>query len=99
MRRLINVAQWPAIVVFLAAGALAVIFAFVTVNLFTVTKANIDFIKRHGALAISEGALVQLAGLILWGLVALATWVGFKICETELIARYRRWVARGDGDS
>ncbi len=94
MRRLVNVAQWPAIIVFLAAGALAVIFAFVTVNLFSVAMANVGFIKRHGPLAISEGALVQLAGLMAWGLVALATWIGFKICEADLITRYRQWVSR-----
>ena len=96
-----DLGRWPAILVFALAGATAVAFAFVTVNLFAQAMANVDFIRRHGLMAIEEGALVQLGGLVGWGLLALVTFLAFKACEVELLFRYHAWAERrrdGAGD-
>lgn len=77
-----------------AAGLAAVAFAFVTVNLFAQAMANLRFIERHGWEALRSGALVQLAELAGWGLLALLAYLLFKLCEVELVTRYFRW-ARG----
>ena len=87
----LDIKRWPGVFVFLLAGGAAACFAFVTVNLFGHAMASRDFIRKFGWLAIENGALWQVAELILWGSVALACWVTFKICETDLGRRYHRW--------
>ena len=56
-----------------------------------------NFIAEHGQLALREGALVQLAELAFWGLLALLTYLAFKICEVELVFRYFRRAGRVTG--
>lgn len=94
MKYLFNVTRWPGLLVFATAGAMTVSFAFITVNLFSTAMANLSFIQRHGWMAVAQGALWQLAGLIFWGFLALLSYVIFKICETELVIRYRHWADR-----
>jgi hypothetical protein len=92
-----DLGRWPAILVFALAGATRSILC----NLFAQAMANVDFIRRHGLMAIEEGALVQLGGLVGWGLLALVTFLAFKACEVELLFRYHAWAERrrdGDGD-
>ncbi len=91
---LFDLSRWPGIVVFVFAGATAVAFAFITANLFSQAMANLNFIQRHGLVAIQEGALVQLAQLIFWGILALLTFLAFKACEVELLYRYHDWTDR-----
>lgn len=91
----LEVTRWPGALLFAVAGLSAVVFAFVTVNLFALAMANLSFIERHGLAAIREGALIQLAGLVAWGVLALAAYLVFKICEVELTFRYFRWAGRG----
>lgn len=86
-----NLARWPGLLVFAMAGLSAVVFAFVTVNLFSQAMANFSFIERHGWLAIQEGALLQLAHLTFWGVLALIFYLLFKACEVELVFRYFHW--------
>ncbi|MCH2078560.1 MAG: hypothetical protein MK180_17085 [Rhodobacteraceae bacterium] len=88
---LFDIKRWAGILVFFLAGGAAACFAFVTVNLFDHAMASRDFIRKFGWLAVENGALWQVAELIVWGSVALACWVTFKICETELGLRYHRW--------
>ena len=82
--------------VFACAGLMAVALAFASVNLFQHGMANLDFIRRHGLVAIREGALVQLALLTLSGAFALVCYLGFKFCEVELSIRFRRWATGTD---
>lgn len=91
---LINLTRWPALAVIGLAGLSAVALAFISVNLFAIAMANLDFIQRHGLVALREGALVQLLQLTGTGLVALTCYLVFKICEAELVFRYFRWAGR-----
>lgn len=80
--------------VLVIAGILTVIFAYATLNLFQMSMANIGFIREYGWIAVMEGALWQLAQIILSAAVALLSYVGFKICESELVRRYQNWQNR-----
>ncbi len=88
---LFDLGRWPGLLVLALAGASAVSFAFITVNLFQQAMANLQFIQRHGLVAIEAGALVQLGQLILWGVLALFNFLVFKACEVELLFRYHEW--------
>ncbi|MGJ8584671.1 MAG: hypothetical protein ACSHXD_11290 [Marinosulfonomonas sp.] len=91
---LFNLTRWPSILIFLLAGAATVIFAFVTVNLFSYAMANVGFLRKAGFDAIRHGALIQVVELMFWGGIALVCWVVFKICEHILVERYLSWAAR-----
>ena len=58
--------------------------------------ANVGFLRKFGLEAVRHGALVQALELVLWGGVALACWVTFKICEHVLVDRYLSWASRPD---
>ncbi len=66
---------------FSALGALA------SYNIFVQLAANFRFLGEHGVMAIMEGALVQLGGLLVSGYFALAMYLGFKACEHVLMDR------------
>jgi hypothetical protein len=83
--------RYPAIIVLLLAGILTVIFAYATLNLFQMSMANIGFLRQYGWIAIQEGALLQLAQIIGSAAIAMLSYIGFKICETELVRRYHNW--------
>jgi len=80
-----------ALVVLLIAGVFTVIFAYATLNLFQMSMANIRFIREFGWTAVMEGALFQLLQIALSGAVAMTSYIGFKICESELVHRYHNW--------
>lgn len=80
--------------VLIIAGLFAVIFAYATVNLFQVSMANIRFLREFGWIAVQEGALIQLLQIIGSGGVAMLAYIGFKICESELVRRYNNWQSR-----
>ncbi|MDU8927955.1 hypothetical protein RXV86_11220 [Alisedimentitalea sp. MJ-SS2] len=94
MKQLIRISGYPAILVFLLAGASITIVGFATYNLLQMGMANLRFIGEHGWLALRTGAFVQLLQLLLYGAVALFFFILFKICESELVIRYRRWMDR-----
>ena len=87
----LDISRWPGILVFLLAGLTAVLFALVTVNLFTEAMASLRFLRQFGWTAIEHGALRQAAELLINGALALFLWLVFKCCEAELTDRYRRW--------
>lgn len=89
--QILNITRWPLLLVFLGAGATATLLAFSSINLFALALANFGFLRDAGWDAIRHGALRQTGGLAVNGAVALACWLGFKVFETELILRYRRW--------
>jgi len=68
-----------------------VIFAYATLNLFQMSMANIRFIREFGWTAVMEGALFQLLQIAFSGAVAMTSYIGFKICESELVHRYHNW--------
>lgn len=82
------------IVVLLIAGVLTVVFAYATLNLFQMSMANIGFIRDYGWTAIMEGALWQLLEITVSAAIALLSYIGFKICESELVRRYHIWQNR-----
>jgi hypothetical protein len=86
--------RYPAAVVLLLAGMLTVVLAYATLNLFQVSMANIRFLREFGWIAIEEGGLLQLAQLIFCAIVAMLSYIGFKICEIELVHRYHDWQNR-----
>ena len=88
---LLNVNRWPSLIIFVFAGAVFTLFAFVTVNLFSQAMASLNFIRKFGSEAIRHGALWQVMELTLWGALSLGCWLAFKICEGELVGRYGRW--------
>ena len=91
--RILNITLWPAVLVFFAAGVAAVLSAFATINLFGEAMANIAFLAGFGLEAVRLGALWQMFSLTIWGAAALAGFLVFKICEIELVQRYRTWAA------
>lgn len=76
-------------VLFLAMGAFAALFAWNSYNLIHLAMENYRFIRQFGAVAIMEGGLRQLAELIAYGYLSLAFYMGFKVCEVELVNRWR----------
>lgn len=95
---LLNVTRWPSLIIFVFAGAVFTLFAFVTVNLFSQAMASLTFIRKFGSEAIRHGALWQVLELTLWGALSLGCWLAFKICEGELVGRYGKW-SRRDGEA
>ena len=86
--------RYPVVAVLLIAAALTVIFAYATLNLFQMSMANTRFLREYGWLAVQEGALLQLLQIIGSGIVAMVAYIGFKICESELVRRYNNWQSR-----
>jgi hypothetical protein len=93
IRALLNLSRYPALLVFVAMGACATLFAWSSFNLFHLAMANISFLQAHGIMGIMDGGFRQLAGLVFQGAVALLCYLGFKACEVELVNRWR-----GGGD-
>ncbi|WP_152912290.1 hypothetical protein [Candidatus Rhodobacter oscarellae] len=76
------------------AGLAIACFALITVNLFTQAMAALEFIREFGAVAIMHGALWQVAELLVWGAMSLASWLAFKVSEHALEERYLTWARR-----
>jgi hypothetical protein len=91
LKRLLRLSRYPAILVFFLAGALAILLAFSSYNLFQMGMANLHFIERYGRTALAEGALWQLVEILGYGTISLLCYLGFKACETDLMTRFRRW--------
>ena len=94
MKRLFQISRYPSVLVFLLAGVSVVVFAFQTYNLLQMGMANLRYIREHGLLALQTGALIQLLQLMFFGAIALFFFLVFKVCESELVIRYRRWMER-----
>jgi len=91
MVRLLRISRLHWLVVFVLAGIFAAAFAFSTYNLFHLSMANLDFLKKYGLVAIQEGALGQTTEIAIGGAVALFFFLRFKICERKLVTRYFDW--------
>jgi hypothetical protein len=91
MARLIRISRLHWLVVFVMAGVFAAAFTFATYNLFHLSMANLDFLRKYGLLAIQEGALGQTIEIAAGGALALFFFLGFKVCERDLVNRYFDW--------
>lgn len=94
MKRLFDISGFHALFIFMLAGVALVVVAYATFNLVDMSMANIAFLRRHGLEAATLGALVQFLEILVTATVALAFFLVYKICESELIARYRLWTRR-----
>ena len=94
MKRMFDISRYPGIAVFVLAGLSIVIVTFASYNLVQQGMANLRYIGEFGWLALQTGALVQLLQLLAYGAVALFFFILFKICESELVIRYRNWKDR-----
>ena len=94
MKRILSLSRWSAILVFALAGIFGIALAFSSYNLLTYAMRNLEFLGEHGLEALRLGGGVQLLQILGNGCVALASFIGFKACETELIKRYNDWQKR-----
>lgn len=94
MKPMLNLRRYPLVLVFLAAGSLAIILALLSVDLVRMTVANLDYLRRTGVMGIMDGGLRQLVELALKGSAGLLCYFGFKLCEAEVTRRYRNWLDR-----
>ena len=69
---------------FLVLGLAFFVFGAGTFNIFMLISANLDFIARHGWVALMDGAARQLAELVVTGYLSMAAYVVFKACEYRL---------------
>lgn len=79
-------AYHPVLTLFLM-GLFALGFGIISLNIFAMLHANFGLISRHGAMALLDGALLQLIELVLYGYLALVLYVMFKACEFILVRR------------
>lgn len=79
---------------FLLAGVFAALFAWSSYNLFQTAMANLNLLRSHGWAAAMDGGAWQLLTLVLNGYLSLTLYLGFRVCEDELI---RRWRSRRTG--
>lgn len=86
--------RYPAIVVLMLGGVFTVILAYATLNLFQMSMANIRFLREFGWTAVMQGGLVQLSQIVICAVAAMLSYIGFKICESELVHRYHEWQNR-----
>ena len=69
-------------------GVSFVVFGMASLNLIHILGANLGFLSTYGWDAVrEEGALLQLAGLVVNGAVAAACYIAFKLCEKVLVER------------
>ena len=94
MKRLFSLSRYPALLVFALAGVFGVVLAFVSVNLLTLAMRNFEFLGEHGWEALRLGGALQLLQIFGSSLVALAAFIGFKACESDLVRRYNDWQKR-----
>jgi len=71
-------------------GVFALAFGLLSLNLFMILRANIGLIARHGAMALIDGAFVQLLGLVVYGYLGVLCFLLFKACERVLVERLLR---------
>ncbi len=89
LRRWLHPASYNFIVVFLAMGVFATMFAVNSYNLLQLGLANYRFVSKFGLVALMEGGLVQMLQLSFSGLVSLGFYLAFKACEIEMMIRWR----------
>ncbi len=87
LRRILT-CHWFVTLLFM--GLFGAAFSLTLANLITLLRANLRLIARYGQHVLFEGALQQLAELVLLGYVAVIAYVLFKVCECALVQRIMR---------
>jgi hypothetical protein len=72
---------------FILAGLSFLMFGVFSLNLIYLLKSNIELFLDYGTMAIEDGALLQLLGLLGYGYMSLAFYLLFKACEHILVMR------------
>jgi hypothetical protein len=89
MARWITLQRWHIVALVFGLAISAVLFAWVTLNLFDVALANVRLIKQYGLMALVDGGLLQLSEILLEACISLLLFLMFKGCETEILHRWR----------
>jgi hypothetical protein len=74
---------------FVVLGLAFFAFGIGTLNLFMLLHANATLIAEHGWQAAMDGALQQLAELLLTGYASMAAYLVAKLCEDRLVSQLR----------
>ena len=91
LARLLNrLFHGPAWLAFLTMGVATGAFGLCSLNLFELFRANFNYIRTWGVMALFEGGLLQLVELTFWGYLGLACYVVFKGCLDGLLMRIHR---------
>jgi hypothetical protein len=77
------------ITLFLVMGASGMALAWMSFNLLHLAMENTRFIGMHGLVALLEGGLRQIIEIMIYGILSLVSYLVFKVCEVELVARWR----------
>ncbi len=72
---------------FLLLGISFLLFGALSLNLLHTLSANFEFLSMYGVEAVREGALKQLAEIVISGYLAAAAYVISKLCEKVLVER------------
>jgi hypothetical protein len=75
---------------FILMGLSFLLFGYYSVNLFVLLKANVELILEYGMMAMADGAAQQLAELLFAAYLSMLFFLGFKVCERILVARFTR---------
>lgn len=79
------------VLLLLICGLVAALLAWCSVGLLSVAMSNLDFLRRHGVMAVAEGGLIQSGWIVLQSIVVLLLYQRFRGIEVELLAR---WVGK-----
>ena len=63
-------------------------FGILSLNLYFLLSANLQFIREHGVIALKDGGAVQLGEILVQGLLASACYAGLKVCEKLFVERW-----------
>lgn len=94
MKRLFRVAGYPAVLVFLCAGIAAAVLVFGSLRLLTSGLSLMRMVQEQGWPVLTQEGWPQPFRVAGFGVIALSAFLVFRICETELVARYRDWQDR-----
>ena len=72
---------------FLLLGISFLLFGGLSLNLLHTLGANFEFLSMYGVEAVREGALKQLAEVVISGYLAAAAYITSKLCEKVLVER------------
>jgi len=72
---------------FLLLGFSFLLFGALSLNLLHTLNANFEFLSMYGVDAVREGALKQLAEIVISGYLAAAAYLISKLCEKVLVER------------
>jgi hypothetical protein len=75
-------------VLYMVMGLCSIALAWLSLGLFAMAMANVDYLTMHGLMAIMDGGLLPLIWIGLKAALALVFYLGFKGIEHELLIRW-----------